>query len=60
MQGAGLSVIERGSDVHVFNWSEDGKYPLSDAKDVWKKYLSCFAENKTLLSEFMPDGKLDT
>ncbi len=47
-------------NLHVFNWKGKEKYPLADAKDIWKEYLSCFESNKTLLLEFMPDGKLET
>ena len=44
-------------NIHVFNWKEKEKYPLSDAKDIWTKYLSNFEGEKMLLLEFMPDGK---
>ncbi len=47
-------------NIHVFNWKETKMYPLNDAKDIWKKYLSCFDDDKTLLLEFMPDGRLET
>lgn len=46
--------------IHVFNWKGKEKYPLGKAKDIWKAYLSCFAEDRTLLLEFMPDGKIET
>lgn len=46
--------------IHVFNWQGKGKYPLGEATDIWKTYLSCFAGDRTLLLEFMPDGKLET
>ena len=46
--------------LHVFNWKMDEKFPLGGAKKIWKAYLSCFEKNKTLLLEFMPDGKLET
>ena len=45
--------------IHVFNWKQKEKYPLADAKDIWKKYLSNFKDN-TLLLEFMPDGKIES
>lgn len=47
-------------NIHVFNWKGKEKYPLADAKDIWRKYLSCFDGDKVLLLEFMPDGKLET
>ena len=47
-------------NIHVFNWKEKETYPLSEAKDIWRAYLSCFGGGRTLLLEFMPDGKLET
>lgn len=46
--------------LHVFNWSGSQKYPLALAKDIWKEYLCCFDTQKTLLLEFMPDGKIES
>lgn len=43
--------------IHVFNWEGKNKYPLEDAVDIWKKYLSYFDGSQKLLLEFMPDGK---
>ncbi len=43
--------------IHVFNWSGKNKYPLDEAVDIWKKYLSLFDGSQKLLLEFMPDGK---
>lgn len=47
-------------NIHVFNWKGKEKYPLGDAKALWKKYLDCFDTDRALLLEFMPDGKLET
>lgn len=47
-------------NIHVFNWKGNEKYPLADAKDIWKSYLSCFDDDKNLLLEFMPDDKIET
>lgn len=47
-------------NIHVFNWKGKEKYPLADARDTWKRYLSFFENNKNLLLEFMPDGRLET
>lgn len=47
-------------NIHVFNWDGSNKYPLCRAVDTWKGYLSCFDAPKTLLLEFMPDGRIDT
>lgn len=46
--------------LHVFNWKGGEKRPLREAKELWKTYLSCFAEGRTLLLEFMPDDKIET
>ena len=47
-------------NIHVFNWKENNKYPLIDAAEEWKKYLSFFDVPKNLLLEFMPDGKIES
>ena len=47
-------------NIHVFNWKGKEKYSLRQAKDIWRRYLSCFEGGKTLLLEFMPDGKIDS
>lgn len=47
-------------NIHVFNWKEKEKYPLREAKGIWREYLSCFDGDKNLLLEFMPDGLLET
>ena len=47
-------------NVHVFNWLGNDKYPLCEAVETWKKYLACFDEPKTLLLEFMPDGRIES
>jgi len=41
--------------VHVFNWSEDQRYPLQEGVDTWKQYLSALSGEHHLLLEFMPD-----
>lgn len=46
--------------LHVFNWEKTAKYPLSDARETWRSYLSCFPKDKTLLLEFMPDDKIES
>lgn len=46
--------------IHVFNWEGMEKYPLGDAIEIWKRYLSCFDDSQRLLLEFMPDGLLTT
>ena len=46
--------------VHVFNWEGNEKYPLCEAEDTWKKYLSFFSDETALLLEFMPDGRIES
>ena len=46
--------------LHVFNWEAEKKFPLCEAIDKWKAYLSCFEGDRALLLEFMPDGKIET
>ena len=45
--------------VHVFNWEKENKYPLSQAIDTWKEYLSCFSDDLPCLLEFMPGDTLE-
>ena len=47
-------------NIHVFNWKGEEKYPLCEAKDIWREYLSCFGGGGNLLLEFMPDDKIET
>lgn len=44
--------------IHVFNWKGNLRFSLQESIEEWKKYLSCFEENKTLLLEFMPDNDI--
>ena len=46
--------------IHVFNWKGEQKMPLCEAVDVWKRYLSAFDTDKTLLLEFMPHGDIQS
>ena len=36
------------------------KEALIEAKEEWQSYLGCFSHPRTLLLEFMPDGKIET
>ena len=47
-------------NIHVFNWKGKEKYPLREAKDIWKTYLNCFGKGRILLLEFMPDDKIES
>ena len=46
--------------LHVFNWKMTERYPLAQAADIWKQYLSFFKPDSTLLLEFMPDDNIET
>lgn len=59
MESAGL-IAPYTENIHVFNWHGDGKYPLCEGSEDWRGYLSRFSKGKTLLLEFMPDGRLES
>ena len=44
--------------IHIFNWKNEQKLPLSDAVAEWRKYLNVFPDSRTLLLEFMPNGTI--
>jgi len=46
--------------VHVFNWKGEEKLPLSEAENEWRAYLGALLPPRTLLLEFMPDGKSES
>ncbi len=46
--------------IHVFNWEERNRYPLSEGIDTWKKYLGYLGDAHILLLEFMPDNRIET
>ena len=46
--------------IHVFNWKDNGKFPLAEAVEDWKRYLSAFSAPRTLLLEFMPDDRIES
>lgn len=46
--------------IHVFNWVRDNRFPLSDGKSAWTKYLEVFKKVDTLLLEFMPDDRIES
>ena len=54
------NVAPYNEHIHVFNWKGKERFPLSHAKNVWQSFLKEFPYPKTLLLEFMPDGKLST
>ena len=44
------------TQIHVFNWEEKNRYPLKDAVETWRSYLSCFEGEHALLLEHMPNN----
>lgn len=53
-----IKIAPYAEHIHVFNWQEDEKFPLAQANDDWRRYLSCFDVPRTLLLEFMPNDTL--
>lgn len=50
-------------NVHVFNWEQNRKNPLSQAEDEWRKYISIIRQDEKeywLSLEFMPDDRPET
>lgn len=47
-------------NIHVFNWKASKKYPLSEARSVWRRYIEIFKSDHALLLEFMPDGRIES
>lgn len=48
------------TQIHVFQWKREEKFPLALGKEEWQRYLSAFEGEHWLLLEFMPDGKSET
>ncbi len=46
--------------IHVFNWHGDRRFPLGEAVEDWKAYLTTFTTPRTLLLEFMPDDRIES
>ena len=46
--------------LHVFHWNSQNRYPLRDGLAQWRRYLSAFSGDRTLLLEFMPDDRLES
>ena len=43
--------------IHVFNWKGSEKLPLADSVSEWQEYIKVFSTPRTLLLEFMPNGR---
>jgi len=48
------------TNIHIFNWEGDKRYPLTDAADTWRKYLSMIDGAHSVLLEFLPDDNIDS
>ena len=44
-------------NIHMFNWKENEKFPLIDAKDIWRKYLAFLKAIKRCCSNLCPTAK---
>ncbi len=53
------AVAPYAEHIHVFNWQGSRKFPLAEAVEEWRHYLSVFDTPRTLLLEFMPDDRLE-
>lgn len=47
-------------NIHVFQWKGQEKFSLNEGIEEWQGYLSKFTTPRTLLLEFMPDGRIET
>lgn len=51
------------TNIHVFHWDANKRYPLYEGKTIWKSYLDIFKgsqKNHVLLLEFMHDDNLSS
>ena len=51
------------TNLHVFHWDAQRRYPLRDGADIWEQYLRIFSGDQSdhsLLLEFMHDDRLET
>ena len=54
------AVAPYAEHLHVFNWHGGERFPLAEAVEDWKRYLTAFTTPRTLLLEFMPDDRIET
>lgn len=47
-------------NLHVFQWKNRTRYPLSTGEEEWKTYLRQFAGDRMVLLEFMPDNQVES
>ena len=56
------SVLPYLTNVHVFTWQGNDKFPLNDGEAIWRKYIDIIREDgkdHNLMLEFVCDGTLD-
>ena len=46
--------------VHVFQWKNTLRFPLSEGIGEWKRYLAKLPAPRVLLLEFMPDDRIES
>ena len=54
------AVAPYAEHLHVFNWHGGERFPLAEAVEDWKCYLTAFTTPRTLLLEFMPDDRIES
>lgn len=54
------SISPYTTHIHVFQWKGEDAFPLSDGIEEWQSYLKQFSTPRTLLLEFMPDGRMES
>lgn len=45
--------------IHVFQWKDKERFSLHEGIEEWKGYLKKFSTPRTLLLEFMPNGRME-
>ena len=47
-------------NLHVFQWKNEIRYPLSTGEEEWKTYMTQFSGARMALLEFMPDDRIES
>lgn len=52
------------TNIHTFYWDAKNRYPLSDGREIWAKYIECFKDSResshAFLLEFMHDDSIES
>ena len=62
-QEAAAALAPFTTNLHIFSWDAENRYPLAHGKDIWEKYLEPFRKQDrdfALILEFMPDDRIET